>query len=363
MIVPVQIVSSPQGLYNLAGPTIPEGETKRRTSQRRKSHLDLLKIVMDGMTEACMKGGMETCLVSVSCVCSLLGALELLSQGKGLNEVRTRHLLKHMEELKGGTGSNRSSLEITEADFRWQRRLLSAEQSHWDSPHPSQERSPDVSISVTTDTGRTTLEEGGLGHTTPEEDPDPHRSRSEYPAPPPDPGEDRVLGKMAVSGAEEGLEPAPPRGGAHPFQDLTNFLSVDRKLPPSRYSESNFSVDEQETSRTEFDSCDQYSMAAEKDSGRSDVSDMGSDNCSLAEEESGHCHRSLHAAALSLRVLRSQEADQHSARIFVQSLITLLPQLLSLQNPEEVDSSLQSFASTFCSGLQSGNCHCAPSRD
>lgn len=112
-------------------------------------------------------------------------------------------------------------------------------------------------------------------------------------------------------------------------------------------------------SRTEFDSCDQYSMAAEKDSGRSDVSDIGSDNVSLIDEEQQtprDCpgHRSLRTAALSLRLLHNQKADQQSARLFVQSLSALLPRLLRLASTMEVDVSLQNFSSTFCSGLQTG---------
>lgn len=118
-------------------------------------------------------------------------------------------------------------------------------------------------------------------------------------------------------------------------------------------------MEEQDLSRTEFDSCDQYSMAAEKDSGRSDVSDIGSDNVSLADEEQQtprDCpgHRSLRTAALSFKLLRNQEADQHSARLFVQSLAELLPRLLGLATATEVDVSLQNFSSTFCSGLQAG---------
>lgn len=112
-------------------------------------------------------------------------------------------------------------------------------------------------------------------------------------------------------------------------------------------------------SRTEFDSCDQYSMAAEKDSGRSDASDIGSDNISLVDEEQQtprDCpgHRSLRTAALSLKLLRNQEADQQSAKLFVQSLAALLPRLLRLTTASEVDLSLQNFSSTFCSGLQAG---------
>uniref|UniRef100_UPI00398E517F brefeldin A-inhibited guanine nucleotide-exchange protein 3 n=1 Tax=Pristiophorus japonicus TaxID=55135 RepID=UPI00398E517F len=346
-----EILSSPRRLYDLAGPTVYEGEVKRRSSQKRKSHLDLHKIIMDGMTEACVKGGIEACYASVLCVCTLLGALDELSQGKGLSGEQVRHLLKHAEELKGGSESARESMEISEADFRWQRRILSAEQAHWEA---SNDKSPDVSISVTTDTGRTTLEEG-RGQTTPEENPPPPRSHLDYSN-----GLDihEALSKIPVSEQGEQLEALHRNSG---YPDLANFLSVDpsrtNKPQGSRYSESNFSIDEQDVSRTEFDSCDQYSMAAEKDSGRSDVSEIGSDNGSLADEEQAprDCpgHRSLHGATLTLKVLRNQEADQHSARVFVQSLITLLPRLLALQNPDEADSSLQSFASTFCSGLQS----------
>lgn len=112
-------------------------------------------------------------------------------------------------------------------------------------------------------------------------------------------------------------------------------------------------------SRTEFDSCDQYSMAAEKDSGRSDVSDIGSDNVSLIDEEQQtprDCpgHRSLRSAALSLKLLHNQKAEQQSARLFVQTLSALLPRLLRLTSTVDVDVSLQNFSSTFCSGLQTG---------
>lgn len=36
---------------------------------------------MDGITEACMKGGIEACYTSVSCACALLSALDELLQG------------------------------------------------------------------------------------------------------------------------------------------------------------------------------------------------------------------------------------------------------------------------------------------
>lgn len=238
---------------------------------------------------------------------------------------------------------------INEADFRWQRRVLSSEHTPWESGN---ERSPDISISVTTDTGQTTLE-GELGQTTPEDHSENHKNGLKSPA--------VQEGKETLSKVSEPEAVDQPdvvqRSHMVAYPDITNFLSVDCRMRSygSRYSESNFSVDDQDLSRTEFDSCDQYSMAAEKDSGRSDVSDIGSDNCSLVDGEQTprDClgHRSLRTAALSLKLLKNQEADQHSARLFVQSLESLLPRLLALPSVEEVDSALQNFASTFCSGL------------
>lgn len=304
---------------------------------------------MDGMTEACIKGGIEACYAAVSCVCTLLGALDELSQGKGLSEGQVQLLLLRLEELKDGAEWSRDSMEINEADFRWQRRVLSSEHTSWELGN---ERSPDISISVTTDTGQTTLE-GELGQTTPEEHADHHKSSLKSPAVP---ESKEMLSKVPEAEAVDQPDVV-QRSHTVAFPDITNFLSVDCRMRSygSRYSESNFSVDDQDLSRTEFDSCDQYSMAAEKDSGRSDVSDIGSDNGSLADEEQTprDClgHRSLRTAALSLKLLKNQEADQHSARLFLQSLESLLPRLLALPSVEEVDSALQNFASTFCSGL------------
>uniref|UniRef100_A0A7N6A5M9 SEC7 domain-containing protein n=1 Tax=Anabas testudineus TaxID=64144 RepID=A0A7N6A5M9_ANATE len=299
-----EILGSPQRLYDLAGPCVAETETRKRSFLKRKAHLDLLKLVMDGMTEACMKGGIEACYSSVSCACALLGALDELSHGRGLQPDQARLLLRRLDDLKDETESTRESMEINEADFRWQRHILSSEQAPWD---PSSSSS-------------------------------------------------NVATSDHVNHREEG--DVVQRSHALVYPDITNFLSVESRTRShhgagSRYSESNFSMEEQDLSRTEFDSCDQYSMAAEKDSGRSDVSDIGSDNVSLADEEQQtprDCpgHRSLRTAALSFKLLRNQEADQHSARLFVQSLAALLPRLLGLATATEVDVSLQNFSSTFC---------------
>ncbi|KAM9726327.1 LOW QUALITY PROTEIN: brefeldin A-inhibited guanine nucleotide-exchange protein 3, partial [Menidia menidia] len=358
-----EILGSPQRLFDLAGPCVAEPESRKRSFSRRKSHLDLLRLVMDGVSEACVKGGVEACFSSVSCACALLTALDELSHGRGLQPEQARLLLRRVEDLRDGGGSGPESLEINEADFRWQRHLLAAEPPA--SPPPP---SPDVSISVTTATGHTTLGlemgelELGEMETGPEECGE--EARGEERREEEEEGGGGGGGRRGRGGG--GGAAAPPdvvqRSHALVFPDITNFLSVENRRSHhggSRYSESNFSMEEQDLSRTEFDSCDQYSMAAEKDSGRSDVSDMGSDNASLAEEEQQTPRdvlgpRSLRTAALSLRLLCNQEADQQGARLFLQALGGLLPRLLALPSGPEVDHALQHFASAFCAGLQAG---------
>uniref|UniRef100_A0A8V0XGI9 ARFGEF family member 3 n=2 Tax=Gallus gallus TaxID=9031 RepID=A0A8V0XGI9_CHICK len=343
-----EILGSPRRLCDLAGPCSSESESRKRSISKRKSHLDLLKLIMDGMTEACIKGGIEACYASVSCVFALLGALDELSHGRGLSEEQVHLLLRCLEELKDGTETSRDSMEINDADFRWQRRILSSENPAWESGN---EKSPDISISVTTDTGQTTLE-GDMGQTTPEDNLESQKNSLPSPA-----GHESKEIHYREPESETIDQPdVVQRSHTIVYPDITNFLSVDCKTRSygSRYSESNFSVDDQDLSRTEFDSCDQYSMAAEKDSGRSDVSDIGSDNCSLADEEQTprDCPgtRSLRTAALSLKLLKNQEADQHSAQLFIQSLEALLPRLIALPSIEEVDTALQNFSSAFCSG-------------
>lgn len=176
-------------------------------------------------------------------------------------------------------------MEINEADFRWQRHILSSEQAPWDPSSSSSnmatsgatERSPDISISITTETGQTTLDlevgELGLGHTTPEECgedaqlPSPSSCGSQdgtkcEPSSEPGQGVQREEGggagevegrgrKQRAGGGGGGVGGGvvPPdvvqRSHALVYPDITNFLSVESRSRThhgggSRYSESNF---------------------------------------------------------------------------------------------------------------------------
>jgi len=129
--------------------------------------------------------------------------------------------------------------ELMEAN---QRRALSSEHAQWELT----ERSPDVSISITTETGQTTLEleAAELGCATPEE------PRLPSPSPCGQVDESRQEAEPAVVGAREvggrGRRMVPPdvvqRSHALVYPDITNFLSVESRgrAHVSRYSESNF---------------------------------------------------------------------------------------------------------------------------
>ena len=148
-----------------------------------------------------------------------------------------RLILWRLEDLKEGAES-----KLMEAEPR---RGLSTEHAQWE---PS-ERSPDVSISITTATGQTRVELEGAepGRTTPEEP----RLPSPLAGGPLD--ESRREGEPGGGGAREAGGRArrvvPPdvvqRGHALVYPDITNFLSVESRGRghqgvTSRYSESNF---------------------------------------------------------------------------------------------------------------------------
>ncbi|XP_077469905.1 brefeldin A-inhibited guanine nucleotide-exchange protein 3 [Stigmatopora argus] len=289
-----EMLGCPQRLLELAAPgPRPDGERRSFSGGKKWPRLDLLRLILDGMTEACAEGGAEARYRSVSAACALLGALEELSRGRGLAPEQAA-LLDVAEPADLAEGAGRS--ESDEADFpRWRC-----------GPSSTEWRDPDG----------------------------PHR----------DVGDDWD----SESAGPEGEEPwarrerraAPPdvvqRSRASVYPDVTGFLSLPSRsggAGASRYSESNFSTDERDLSRTDLDSCDRYSAAAEKDSGRSDASDAGSD------EEDGGEPRS--------------PAERRGARLLARALAALLPRLLApdAAAAAQVDRHLLDFAHAFCSGV------------
>lgn len=167
-------------------------------------------------------------------------------------------------------------MEINEADFRWQRHLLSSEHPPYEASSAtmaSSERSPDISISITTETGQTTtdLEVGEHipGHTTPDEGGGGPFCRNQqggtYAGMEPESEDGEEVGNTGyheherekqrasgVGGEGGGVDRGtvvPPdvvqRSHALVYPDITNFLSVESRTRThhgggSRYSESNF---------------------------------------------------------------------------------------------------------------------------
>lgn len=207
------------------------------------------------------------------------------SSGRSNALLKAQLLLRRRDDLKDGSESTRESMEINEADFRWQRQVLSSEHALCDPDSSSanaasSERSPDISISITTETGQTTtgVEAGERvpGHTSPDD------RAGESRLPSPSCGRNQQAGKCAAMGPESGHREeagkaghveqerekrrasggggecggggergivVPPdvvqRSHALVYPDITNFLSVESRTRThhgggSRYSESNF---------------------------------------------------------------------------------------------------------------------------
>lgn len=179
---------------------------------------------------------------------------------------QARLLLRRLDDPRDGTESTRESAEIGEADVRWPRHVLS--EQHHPSSNMEEEHSPDISISITTETGQTTLDlEGAVldfvgseacgrnphlcspsafgGQRGMKCEPDleaDHRVQGEEGG-----GERRAAGGDIADGQRGGV--APPdvvqRSHALVYPDITNFLSVESRTRSqhggeSRCSESNF---------------------------------------------------------------------------------------------------------------------------
>ncbi|XP_078471542.1 LOW QUALITY PROTEIN: brefeldin A-inhibited guanine nucleotide-exchange protein 3 [Lampetra planeri] len=402
-------LSSPQRLFELAAPTVPDGVTRRRL--KRKTHLDLLKLIMDGVSEACVKGGVESGCAAVSCVWALLGSLDSLSRGQGLCADRAAFLLAQREQLSdgcpdagtaarggggGGNGSGGSggSSGGSASELRLSRLYASEFPSPSEPCDERAERSPDISISVARDTSDEAL--GEQERETPSEDAASLDREGHTGVGGGGGGGGGGAGGggggsiiSGSCGAESRLE---ERGHSiHlPTEVISNLLSVSSRLRCVPASVSGMGGvacghDDHDLCRAELDSCDRYSMLVERDSARSDLSELGSsENISLADDDgtagsAGSCavagggcggggigsagglggagggggggSHHTHHGRLSQKLLRDMEAECENARLFVHALASVLPRMLQAASAEDIDQQLQTLASNFTTGM------------
>ncbi|XP_077586255.1 brefeldin A-inhibited guanine nucleotide-exchange protein 3 [Stigmatopora nigra] len=341
-----EMLACPQRLLELAAPGPCPSGGQGPPGEKKWAHPDLLGLILDGTAEACGQGGAEARYWSVSAACALLGALEELSRGRGLTSEQAA-LLEAAEPGAPPEGAGRS--ESDEGDFPWRRRgPSSTEVGHTLTPVALESGSSTHRIGPAAD-GEALARRSiapvrvhdlisksclfAAAAATKWRDPD---------GPPRDVADDWDW----ESAGPEGEEPwsrrerraAPPdvvqRGRASPYPDVTGFLSLPSRsggAGASRYSESNFSTEERDPSRTDLDSCDRYSAAAEKDSGASDVSDVGSER----EDGGGE---------------PGSPAGRRGARLLARALAALLPRLLASEGGAQADRQLLDFAHAFCSG-------------
>ncbi|EDO36388.1 predicted protein [Nematostella vectensis] len=137
-----EIFASPQRLLDAAGPTIIDKDnppSPDSPTEQKKSDLDLLRLMMDGVVESahCADSTVASC--SVACVVALLGSLEDLSQGRGLSDEHIEWLNKlkesdSWEELNklninyDNPASARSVPKFTVSEETFEER---SESAHW----------------------------------------------------------------------------------------------------------------------------------------------------------------------------------------------------------------------------------------
>lgn len=90
-----EMLSSPQIIFDLAGPTeVDPASPDSAISRQQKSDLDLFQLIVDGIQEASSSSEVSTCSVAASCIVTLLGTLEDISEGRGLTNESTEKLSK-----------------------------------------------------------------------------------------------------------------------------------------------------------------------------------------------------------------------------------------------------------------------------
>ncbi|XP_064629621.1 brefeldin A-inhibited guanine nucleotide-exchange protein 3-like isoform X3 [Lineus longissimus] len=79
-----EVLSSPEGLLSLAGPTMADDSAKCPGNKLSQSNIALLKLVVDSVQECCHCNESSVCITSVQCMDELLKSLEQVVQGEHL---------------------------------------------------------------------------------------------------------------------------------------------------------------------------------------------------------------------------------------------------------------------------------------
>uniref|UniRef100_A0A8C4Q9Q8 SEC7 domain-containing protein n=1 Tax=Eptatretus burgeri TaxID=7764 RepID=A0A8C4Q9Q8_EPTBU len=312
-------------LIDVAAPAVSDSIPRRRA--RPHHHLDLLKLMLDGVCEASLGGGPEACRASVACVSRLVASLEEISRGEGLSASQVTHLLIHADELAPVPPVEGTGIAVTLSNAQRLSKVLPPE---WNA---LEDNGTSVSTPISVKTG---AEDGHDGITT------------QIIPPPPQPP----------------LPPPPFQPRAHlPPEVIGDLMAAGGQLRPPEEVESN---------RAELDSCDRYSTLVERDSARSDASELGSsENLSLVDDDDamteipgpnsawlyggtwGRDGCPVGVGRLSQRLVRAMEAECERARLFLRALESGLPRLLAAPSSPELDRRLQALASNFCAGVLS----------
>ncbi|XP_070569100.1 brefeldin A-inhibited guanine nucleotide-exchange protein 3-like isoform X2 [Ptychodera flava] len=86
-------------VLDMAGPPLYDTKSVKSKKGSRNSHLDLLKLLLDGIVESSHSNESTVCHTSVACIAALLDSLEDISQGKALSDLHIMEINKHLESI------------------------------------------------------------------------------------------------------------------------------------------------------------------------------------------------------------------------------------------------------------------------
>ncbi|XP_022089861.1 brefeldin A-inhibited guanine nucleotide-exchange protein 3-like isoform X3 [Acanthaster planci] len=371
-----EMLATPERIVDLAGPATIDRESEKGAigkagNKTRSTDMDLLKLLMDGISGATQSRDSAVCLSSVACVGALLSSLDEISKGKGLSEQQVELILRRAKEEQGQNGRKEKSksgdgevgsMEDEEGDtdiqdFRGDD-SETGEEARPEEGKAATEGEEEVGISVSEEPIEEEVHIADLGY---HSNLDRINAKDDSQAAVEERGLDTdKVGSNDVDGRamEEGIS-------GDRSQDIKDAATVEESAKqtnwkPNRDADgdlvSKMATAAANESHVLTYSQDQTGSEDAEDQSSASPPSSSSSSSPLLLPERILAERLLaerqeqKRAELERHAQQNLERERQGARDFAKALVALLPSVIPMIDEVEVDVELQKFASTFVAG-------------